>query len=353
MMEKNVEEILKKSLSGEHDADETLKSEVLGKMKITENKNTIKFGKIIRNTAAIAACFVLCIGAAANMSSAAYNVLSGVPAIGTITELITFRTYTDNSGKNTAYVEKPDIDGYENVTKEIDGYIDEIIADYEADRSMSEAVGETDRLNMTTGYAIVGETEQLFSIKIWTNTVMAGAQEYNKFFVVDKATGEKITFNDLFPTDEDKAELKELLLAKMYEIGTKGDVAYNTDSLVIDENTKFYIDGDNRIILSFDKYEVTAGAFGVQEFIVGALKDGKAELRENGAYHVEKISGEVLDAAMNNLIIKDYNGETHEIFKGDAVIINHGDGLLIGDNVTVYYTGVTKGVIYADILEIF
>lgn len=343
MTDKNIDKLLKDSLSRETDANETLKSEVLDKMQNT-NKNPVKFTKILRNTAAVAACFVLCIGVAANVSSKAYNALKEIPIIGAITEAVTFSTYTDDSGKNIAYVEKPEIEGYEEVSKEIDTYIDQIIADYEAHRDMGGAVGETDRFNLTTGYAIVGETEELFSLKVWTNIVMAGTQEYNKFFVVNKATGKKIDFDDLFPTDAAKAGVKNILLDKMGEISAKGSVTYYTDSLVIDQNTKFYITSENELVICFDKYEAAPGAYGVQEFRIGMIKDGKAVLGESPADVMQKVEGKVIDGSMNTVVIEDFNGDVHSFYKENAVIIDHGSGMVIGSTVEVFYYETPNGI---------
>ena len=343
MTEKNIEEMLKKTLSEEEDVPADTKEELLTKLGCVPSTGGIKFMRIARNAAAVAACFVLSICVFANVSKTAYDVLSEIPVVGSFAKALTFRTYEDNSGGFEAYMEVPKVDGLGGATSavndEIDTYTKELIAMYEKEKTESNGEG---LLHMTSGYSTVGDNEDYFSLKIWANTAAASSAEFNKFITVDKKKESIVRFSDLFPTDNDKAELRRLIIERMNALEEidSSRYSYYKENVIIDDNTKFYITSDNEIVISFDEYEVSYGAAGVIEFRVGMVENGKAVLGKKPVDALEHIYGTVVDATMGTIIVSEHGSdETYMFDKQDVDIVSHGDGIVLGCEVDIYYIG--------------
>jgi len=342
MTEKKLDELMKNSLSGQNEPSDKLRENVKRNMLCENGENHTMKRNILRGVRTAAACmaaFVLCIGVAANVSPIACSALERIPVIGAITKVVTFRTYENNQGDYTAYLEIPEIENLDGLNDEINrrirDYSDGLIKMYEADLASSDAEGH---YAMTSGYTVLGDNDDYFSMKVWTNIVMAGAQEFNKFYTVDKKNEKILEFSDLYPTEESKNEIRENIVSQMNYLMSKSEyMAFFTDEVKIDDSTKFYINNDNDIVVSFDKYEVAIGAMGVQEFKVGKLEDGKAVKSEASAYL--KVEGVVEDATMNTILIKTAEGKEYMFATAEARKENRGLGLLIGDIAIVSYEG--------------
>lgn len=358
MTEKNIEKILKDALSREEDVSADVKDELFRKMEVQNmKKNGVSFTKIIRGVAAVAACFVLSIGVLANVDEKTSYVVNNILGVRHIAKVVTFRTYEDDNGNGvSAYVEKPRVEGLEDMKKaedelngKIDEYYDSLIKLYESEKEVS---GEEGHFNMTTGYDVMANNDEYFSIKVWTNIVMGGSTEYHKTFTVNKNLEKVVDFADFFATEEERNALKEVILAKMDEITSKnGDLVYWKDSVVIDDNTKFYINENNEFVVYYDKYEVAPGFMGMQFFTVGKVdKDGKVALVSKESDSFTKVSGKVVEGSMNFVIIEDEDGKLYEFSKEDATIITHSEnGLVLGSNVDIYYDASLENLVAFEI----
>lgn len=80
---------------------------------------------------------------------------------------------------------------------------------------------------------------------------------------------------------------------------------------------------------------------GSESFSVSAASSGASSLAGDGSNALDgerAIGGAIEDATMNTITIKTIAGDTYSFTKENASV-EVGNGLLIGENVTIYYTG--------------
>ena len=283
MVKNNFDEELKTALKTDAVPDENLILEV--KQKIMR-KNKISLVKVLLKTAAAAAISmsVLCAGvfAAVNVSETAAAAMYTIPIIGKMAKVMTVREYnftTENNKNFSASIKQPEInlgktEAEKQVNKLAEDYIDEIVSMYKADETASEGMGN---YQLTTDYEVLTDNDNYFSMKIWTNLVMAGSNSFEKYFTIDKKADKIITLADLFDKNFDyKTYIYNEILKQMKENIAKDDMCSyfipessdindgNFTEITGDEN--FYINESGNIVICFDKYDVAPGYMGLVSF---------------------------------------------------------------------------------------
>lgn len=267
--------------------DEKVKSSML-KVKREENLYGIK--KVVKWSGMVASAAMISIVLLANSSQSIARAMGEIPVIGSITKIVTFRTYTDKTNNFEANIEVPQIDlttednkDKENATisnaasevnKSIEEYTDMLINQYETDLKASEGLGN---YAMDTSYEIVTNNDKMLSIRINTVVAMGGSNSYSKIYHIDKQTDKVMSLGDLFKEDADYISLiSEAIISMMVEqMAADEMITYFYESEVPDwdfkeikEDQNFYINENEEIVIVFDKYEVAPGYMGMVEFAI-------------------------------------------------------------------------------------
>ena len=228
---------------------------------------------MIKRTAATAAAAVAAVTILVNVSPSVAMAMGKLP----IAQIVTFRTYESSEGGFEAEIKVPEIiteQGSETANKAIEEYADELIAQYEADLKASEGEGFQ---SVTSTWDVPFESEQLLSIRIYTELAMASTEQRIKIFNIDKTTGNIVTLSDLLKGDQEKlAAIGENIVAQMREqMAADDSKSYFLDTDLEDSNFKgltgeedFYFNQDGRLVISFDEYEVAPGYMGAVEFTI-------------------------------------------------------------------------------------
>lgn len=262
---------------------------------------------------AVVLCLLLVV-LLANCSQSAALAMEKIPVIGPIAEVVTFRTYEDQTNQFSAHIEVPEVQpqqgspeydgeggaaaeqadagetsdssaedaqtrqGLLETNEAIQEYADGLIEMYERDLEATQGEG---KYSLESTYRIVTDTEEYLAIEIDTLLVMAGGTEYRKTFNVDKNTGELLSLGDFFEEGSDYiALISDEIKAQMQEqMDADENVYYWLDSEVpewnftqIDEETAFYFDQDGNLIIQFDEYEVAPGYMGAVSFTIPEQK---------------------------------------------------------------------------------
>ena len=138
----------------------------------------------LRRAGETAAAAMAVITVLVNASPAAAQVMEQIPVIGTIAQVVTFRTYEDHSGKGEANVEIPKIEEEGQTleaNREIEDYADSLIREYE-DKIRAGEDQENYALDST--YEVVFENDRYVCIRIDTTVVMASGTKFVKVFTV-------------------------------------------------------------------------------------------------------------------------------------------------------------------------
>ncbi len=261
-------------LMGIHQAKEEQEEEKQREEK-PEKKGIVMI--MMKRTAATAAAAAAAIIILVNVSPSVAMAMGKLPIIGPIAQVVTFRTYESQEGGFEAEIKVPEIvadQGSETANKAIGDYADELIAQYEADLKASEGAGYE---SVTSTWDVPFESENMLSIRIYTELIMASAEQRIKIFNIDKATGNILTLSDLLAGDKEKlSAISDNIKAQMQEQMAEDDSkSYFLDSDLEDTNFKgvtgeedFYFNKDGRLVISFDEYEVAPGYMGAVEFTI-------------------------------------------------------------------------------------
>lgn len=111
------------------------------------------------------------------------------------------------------------------------------------------------------------------------------------------------------------------------------------------DDISFYIDGTGNLVFIFDKYEIAPGSAGTPEMVYPAKN--LPRLPDRGVPRPAKprpalVSGRILDATMNTIVIQTNDGRKLSFSTMDADK-SKSRGLLIGSRVDIFYTGTIEG----------
>ena len=245
------------------------------------------FMRALRGTAIGAAAIIAAFIGVVNVSPSAAQAMRDVPVLGQISEFLSFRSFDDEQYGVEAHLTIPEISGMENETAQINlnravnEYVDSLILLHNDDVATAKKAyiedpelmeqSETAHISMTNICTVLTDNTEVFSMRLTTDIVMAGAQELYKCFTVDKRTGEVISLGELFRENSDYAEVLTGIVAR--QMGERAaqyeGVCYFTDEEGFEGVSKeqnFYITDAGTLVLCFDEYEIAPGYMGAQTF---------------------------------------------------------------------------------------
>lgn len=255
----------------------------IGKAK-EENQRTkvITFAKGLGVTAAAA---MIAITVLANSGPSISHAMTKIPIIGSIAKIVTFKDYKDETRNFNASVKVPKIEAddktssdaaknLDKTNKTIEEYANEFIAQYEADLKASNGDGN---YSLESTYEVIRETDDYLAIRINTTMVMASGTQFTKVFNVDKTTGNILELADFFKKDSDYIKAISDNIKEQMETQMKADDSityfYNSDVpewdfKEITEDTSFYFNEKEELVVNFDEYEVAPGYMGAVSFTI-------------------------------------------------------------------------------------
>jgi hypothetical protein len=219
-----------------------------------------------------------------NGSPVIASTLSKVPLIGSMVKVLTFKEYTVNDDKFNANIKVPSIQGLENKALENslnEKYLNENKKLYDEFVAEMEDMQKTGggNLGVNSGYIVKTDIDRILSIGRYTVITKATGVEKLKYDTIDKEKELLITLPSLFKdnsykeimSDNIKAQMRKQMKAdedKIYwvDVDGKEESIENFDKISADQN--FYINAEEKLVISFDEYEVAPGYMGVQEFII-------------------------------------------------------------------------------------
>ena len=218
--------------------------------------------------AAVLALFI----AVPNVSPTAAAALAEVPVLGTIVELVTFRSWTYDDGHASADVTVPELDGSaaaREVSDQVRAYTDQLIGQFQTD---CEALGEGYKsLDVTS--SVVTDSDSWFTLRVDAVETQASGYQFSRFYHIDKATGQVVTLRDLFREDADYVTpLSEEVRRQMEQrMAADESVRYFPEEFsAIDPEQNFYFNGEGELVLVFDEYTAAPGSMGMPEFTIPA-----------------------------------------------------------------------------------
>lgn len=243
----------------------------------------------IRNAGVgVAAALVIAV-ALPNMNANIAYAMEKLPVIGGFFKVVTFRDYEYDDANNNAEVKVPQV----SVEAPESGAVDEKLQDSAAKINLDiekltqdlikkfedtvAASGGEGHMGLYVNHEVVTDNDRWFTLKLTMEETQASGFTQEKYYTVDKQTGEVVGLSGLFRQDSDyvtvlSANIKEQMRARMKADEEK--VYYLDSDMPIDEfeqisgDQNFYFNKDGGLTIVFDEYEVAPGYMGVQEFVI-------------------------------------------------------------------------------------
>lgn len=211
-----------------------------------------------------------------------------IPVLGKVIKVITLERYQAGDENLSADIKTPKLESDENtpgidkvneaVQKDRDALIEEykeIFEAYANNESLKEDDGLTNHYSVDADYEVVTDNDDYFVLNFTATTISASAQQINRYYTIDRKTGEMVELKDLFQEGSDYVKvisdnIKEQMKKQMAE---DENVYYWLEDEIdewnfkqIKEDQNFYINDKGNLVISFDEYEVAPGYMGAVAF---------------------------------------------------------------------------------------
>lgn len=256
-------------------------------------KRRDKWVRMARAGAAAAAALALFI-VLPNTSQSVAHAMSAIPIVGRLVEVVTFRDYQYEGDRNEADITVPELvadteslpeesakqETLKKTTEEINAEIREItdryVAEFEA--GLKEEQGYQ---NVMVTSEVLSTGEDYFTLKLICYQGAGSGMEWNYFYTIDLNTGERLQLADLFAEGADyitpiseniKTQMREQMAADesvMYWL--EEDVPEGVEDWnfhAITEETSFYLNEDDNIVICFNEGDVAPMYMGTVEFVI-------------------------------------------------------------------------------------
>lgn len=163
-------------------------------------------------------------------------------------------------------------DGVEAVNQDMEATVEELIRQFE------DTLSEEGYHGLHVTQEVVTDNARYYTVKLSVLETEASGYEHNQFYTIDKQTGNVVTLEDLFAEGSDYiSAISENIKTQMkYQMAADEGVIYFLDNddmpefnfQGITEQTNFYFNEKDELVIAFDEYEVAPGSMGAPEFVI-------------------------------------------------------------------------------------
>lgn len=256
-------------------------------------KHNMNKKRMARNITAAAAAIAVFVALPNTSADVAYA-MSNIPVIGKLVEVVTFREYQYEDARHSADITVPELTTSQNVdakdeavnaknekikrttdemNAEIRAITDEIVAEFEENLKQEEGYQE-----VVVEHEIVAVSEGYFTLKLICYQGAGSGVQWNYFYTIDLATGERLALADLFIEGADyitpiSENIKEQMRAQMesdenvsYWLEDEEMEEWNFEAIT--DETSFYVNADGNVVISFNEGDVAPMYMGCVEFVI-------------------------------------------------------------------------------------
>lgn len=276
-------------------------------LKKHRSRNTVR---IFRYCGTAAAALLVCMTIGLNTSEVFAREMSELPIIGSLAKVLTIRSYHEKDEGHDITVKVPEIqleiqteesqagssqEQQETFVGDINAEIQFIVDTYveEAKKNFAEykdaffATGGTQEewgnrdIAVNVDYEVKYQEGNLLSMVLTADETWVAAYGVRYYYNLDLAQNRELSLRDLLGDNyveianesiirqmEERSEADESVVYWGIGKQLEDDVPPIDGFKTVDESTNFYINADGNPVVCFDKYEVSPGFMGVQEFVV-------------------------------------------------------------------------------------
>lgn len=225
-----------------------------------------------------------------NTSYTIAHAMEQIPIIGKLVEVVTFRDYEYETDRNMADITVPEIkldetaqnsniqENLEHTADEINAEIreitDELVAEFEANLKYEEGYQD-----VVVKSEVLTTTADYFTLKLICYQGAGSGYQWNYYYTIDLKTGERLHLKDLFVEGADyitpiSENIKEQMQAQM---DADENVYYWLNDEIeewnfkaITDETSFYLNEKDHIVIGFNEGDVAPMYMGTVEFEIPA-----------------------------------------------------------------------------------
>lgn len=267
--------------------------------------------RVWKNMGTVAAAVLITFIILPNTSAGVAHAMGKIPLIGNVVKVVTFRDYTYESETQIADIDVPKLEmeeaagdtnpaiaketeegtaaynGEENdsaaltlkettgeVNQEIEKIAQQIISEFEENAPKEDGYRE-----VLVSYEIVASTEQYFTLKLIHYEGAGSGAQWDYYYTVDLLTGERMELKDLFVEDADYLGIisEEIIRQMREQMAADEQKYYWLDDEIeelnfrgITDDTQFYLNENNNLVISFHEGDVAPMYMGVVTFEIPA-----------------------------------------------------------------------------------
>lgn len=268
--------------------------------------------RVWKNIATAAAAVLIIFIILPNTSAGVAHAMERIPLLGNVVKVVTFRDYTYEDDTQLADIDVPhleveesgagvvttDADGADGtpaydgesqyneaalfsleesadgINKDIDALTNQIVEEFEADIRDRTGVKE-----VIVSHEVIPTPERYFTLKLTHYEAAADGAEWVYYYTIDLLTGERVALKDLFTGDADYISIinDEIIRQMREQMAADESIVYWLDEEFeewnfkgITEETQFYINENNNLVISFDEGEAAPMYMGVVTFEIPA-----------------------------------------------------------------------------------
>lgn len=258
--------------------------QTMEEIEMSKKKNRV--GKKWLKYAALTAALVIAFIILPNTSGTVAHAMEKIPVIGQLIKVVTFRDYEYESERHHADIRVPEIvlenpsadnstqEALENslneINAEIQGISDEIVRHFE--NYLKDEEGYQDILVKSE---VLTTTEDYFTLKLICYQGAGSGYQWNYYYTIDLRTGERLKLKDLFIENADyitpisnniKEQMREQMSADENVYYWVDDEIEDWNFKTITEETSFYINENNNLVIGFNEGDVAPMYMGTVEF---------------------------------------------------------------------------------------
>lgn len=262
--------------------------EKMRKAKLDDRKEKNK--KRMKQYAATAAAIIGAFIILPNTSATVAYAMEQMPIIGQLVEVVKFRDYKYESERNSADIEVIEIkpkdeiesievkENLERTTAEINAEIQKIteglVEEFEV--HLKDEIGYQD---VVVTSEILLTTQDYFTIKLLCYQGTGSGYQWNYFYTIDLKTGKRMQLKDVFVEGEDyitlisediKRQMQEQMSADDMICYWLNDEIEELNFEKITEDTSFYLNEKNNVVINFDEGDVAPMYMGSVEFEISS-----------------------------------------------------------------------------------
>lgn len=269
-------------------------------VKLQKRRSVMK--KSVGTAAAIAVTFTILL----NTSTVFAQNVSGMPIIGAVARVLTFRAYEKQEEDLKLSVKIPSVEMIsqdtnglaESINQEIhrlcQQYADEAVQRAEEYKKAFMETGGTEEewkahnIEIRVWYEINSQSEHYLSFVIMGTESWNSAGHERKYYNIDLSTQKIVSLKDLLGEDYiEKANesIKNQMKAKSQEMGITFWTPEEGGFTGISDEVSFYINKADNPVIVFEKYEIAPGSAGAVEFVIEKnFANSRTEQKTEGVY---------------------------------------------------------------------